>query len=57
MEFSIEGDDYYPWQKNLFLGKPFHVDDGQVTISDLPGWGIEFDPEWLRRSKYQQSEL
>ena len=57
LEFSIEGDDYYPWQKNLFLGKPFHVDDGQVTISDLPGWGVEFDPEWLRRSKYQQSEL
>ena len=41
LEFSIEGADYYPWQQELFLEDPYSVDDGKVTISDKPGWGIE----------------
>ena len=41
LEFSIEGADYYPWQQDLFLEDPYSVDDGKVTISDKPGWGIE----------------
>lgn len=39
LEFSIEGDDYYPWQRDLFLNDPYKVTSGQVVVSDAPGWG------------------
>ncbi len=55
LEFSIEGPDYYPWQEGLFRSSPYGVEDGQVTVTDAPGWGIEIDPEWLARSRYQVS--
>ncbi len=57
LEFSIEGSDYYPWQQDLFLEDPYSVDDGKVTISDKPGWGIEIRSDWLEKSTYQCSEL
>ena len=57
LEFSIEGADYYPWQQDLFLEDPYSVDDGKVTISDKPGWGIEIRSDWLEKSTYQFSEL
>lgn len=57
LEFSIEGDDYYPWQRDLFLGTPFEVEDGHVTVSDAPGWGVEVNPEWLERATYTESAL
>lgn len=57
LEFSIEGRDYYPWQEGLFANDPYKVEDGKVTVSDEPGWGIEISPEWLAKSRYQASEL
>jgi len=57
LEFSIEGLDYYPWQTGLFVKSPYDVDNGHVTVSSEPGWGIEVCPEWLARSSYQKSEL
>ena len=57
LEFSIEGADYYPWQQDLFLEDPYCVDDGKVTISDKPGWGIEIRSDWLNKSTYQCSEI
>lgn len=57
LEFSIEGADYYPWQPGLFRGDPFAVEDGKVRIPDAPGWGVEIDPAWLDRAKYQRSAL
>ncbi len=57
LEFSIEGDDYYPWQDGLFLGDPYHIEDGKATIPDAPGWGVEIDPDWLDRAIYQKSEI
>jgi hypothetical protein len=56
LELSIEGADYYPWQEGLFLGDPYAVSDGKVTIPDLPGWGVEINPEWLSRAAYQRSQ-
>jgi L-alanine-DL-glutamate epimerase-like enolase superfamily enzyme len=55
LEFSIEEEDYYPWQKDLFLGDPFKVVDGKVEITDTPGWGVEINPEWLRNANRQVS--
>lgn len=56
LEFSIEGEDYYPWQRDLFVSDPFVICDGQATVSEVPGWGVEINPEWLAKSKYTCSE-
>lgn len=57
LEFSIEGLDYYPWQHGLFLGDPYKIEDGQATVSDAPGWGIEINPAWLEAASYKVSQL
>ena len=56
LEFSIEGDDYYPWQRGLFLGDPYRVEDGKVEIPGAPGWGVEINPAWLDKAEYAVSE-
>jgi L-alanine-DL-glutamate epimerase-like enolase superfamily enzyme len=56
LELSIEGPDYYPWQEGLFLGAPYAVTDGEVTVPDAPGWGVEIAPGWLDRAAYTLSE-
>jgi L-alanine-DL-glutamate epimerase-like enolase superfamily enzyme len=56
LEFSIEGSDYYPWQDGLFLGDPYRIVDGCVTIPSAPGWGVEINPDWLARATYRRSE-
>jgi L-alanine-DL-glutamate epimerase-like enolase superfamily enzyme len=55
LELSIEGADYYPWQEGLFLGDPYAVRDGHVSIPSAPGWGVEINPAWLERAVYQCS--
>jgi L-alanine-DL-glutamate epimerase-like enolase superfamily enzyme len=57
LELSIEGRDYYPWQEGLFLGDPYQVKDGHVTIPSSPGWGVEIDPQWLMAATYQRSAV
>jgi len=57
LELSIEGDDYYPWQRDLFVATPYAVAEGHVTVSDLPGWGVEISPAWLDRSVYTEAAL
>ncbi|MEM6624938.1 MAG: mandelate racemase/muconate lactonizing enzyme family protein [Pseudomonadota bacterium] len=57
LEFSIEREDYYPWQYDLFVEDPFTIDDGHATVTDAPGWGVEISPEWLARAAYQVSEV
>ena len=57
LELSIEGAGYHPWQQGLFLGDPFAVRDGQVTIPSAPGWGAEINPEWLHSATYRRSSL
>ncbi len=57
LELSIEGEDYYPWQQQLFLDDPFEVKNGCVSITDKPGWGIEINPNWLETSEYKVSEI
>lgn len=57
LEFSIEGPDYYPWQEGLFVESPYAVEEGHVTVTDRPGWGVEVHPEWLARSTWRASRL
>ncbi len=57
LEFSIEKEDYYPWQKDLFLGDPYKIVDGKVEITNAPGWGVEINPDWLSHSTRQVSAL
>ena len=57
LEFSIEVEDYYPWQYNLFSNSMFDIKDGKATVTDAPGWGAVINPAWLEKSKYQISEV
>jgi L-alanine-DL-glutamate epimerase-like enolase superfamily enzyme len=57
LELSIEGDDYYPWQRDLFLGDPFRVVDGHVRVTEAPGWGVEINPAWLDRATYREAAI
>jgi L-alanine-DL-glutamate epimerase-like enolase superfamily enzyme len=56
LEFSIEGLDYYPWQNGLFLNDPYRIEDGNATVTDAPGWGVEINPDWLARARHRVSE-
>jgi L-alanine-DL-glutamate epimerase-like enolase superfamily enzyme len=56
LEFSIEGFDYYPWQRGLFVDDPFKITDGHVTVTDAPGWGVEICQDWLDKAAYRISE-
>ncbi|MBV9137930.1 MAG: mandelate racemase/muconate lactonizing enzyme family protein [Hyphomicrobiales bacterium] len=55
LEFSIEDDDYYPWQENLY-SPALRIEDGELRIPDEPGWGIAVNPDWLEKAAYQKSE-
>ena len=57
LEFAIEEADYYPWQEDLFVKSPFDINDGQATVTDAPGWGVEVSPAWLDQATYQKSEF
>jgi L-alanine-DL-glutamate epimerase-like enolase superfamily enzyme len=56
VEFSIEPDDYYPWQAGMYEPRP-RVVDGMVEIPRGPGWGVEIAPAWLARSDRLVSSL
>jgi L-alanine-DL-glutamate epimerase-like enolase superfamily enzyme len=56
LELSIEREDYYPWQYGLFRNDPYRVQDGCITVTDEPGWGVDIAPDWLSRAQYQVSE-
>ena len=57
LEFSIEGHEYYPWQTDLFLKDPFRIEGGRAQVLDLPGWGVEINPNWLENSTYQKTDV
>jgi L-alanine-DL-glutamate epimerase-like enolase superfamily enzyme len=56
LEFSIEPDEYYPWQVGMYEPRP-RVVDGRLQIPDGPGWGIEISSEWLGRAEHRTSAL
>lgn len=56
VEFSIEGEDYYPWDSGLY-SPALVARDGKVQIPDGPGWGVTIDKGWLEKAEYAKSEL
>lgn len=57
LEFSIEQEDYYPWQYGLYRKSPFDIKEGHATVLDEPGWGVEIHPDWLSKAQYNVSVL
>ena len=57
LEFSIEGRDYYPWQEGLFRQSPYRIENGHATVTDAPGWGAEFHPDWLEKAEHRASAV
>ena len=55
LEFSIEEEDYYPWQYNLFVESPYEITNGKATVTNAPGWGVEISPVWLDSATHQIS--
>ena len=39
----------------VLSGDPFAVEDGHVTVTDTPGWGVEVAPDWLDGAAYADS--
>ena len=56
VEFSVEPDEYYPWQTGMYKPRP-EVVDGVVEVPPGPGWGVEISPEWLARAEHRVSAL
>jgi L-alanine-DL-glutamate epimerase-like enolase superfamily enzyme len=55
VEFSIEGEDYYPWDRNLYA-PALVARDGKVQIPEGPGWGVEINKDWLAAASYRKTE-
>ena len=56
LEYSIEGPYTQQWADHLFVERPYAVRDGQVEVSDAPGWGIEVAPAFLEKAAYAVTE-
>lgn len=56
LEYSVEGSYSQQWAEALFLERPFEVVDGQVEVSDAPGWGVTVNPAFLESAAYAVSE-
>lgn len=57
LEYSIEDEGRYGFAADMFVENPYRVEDGMVTVSDAPGWGITVNPAFLEKAAYQASEL
>ena len=52
LEFSIEPDEDYPWQADMYEPRP-RVVDGRVLVPDGPGWGVEISSDWIARAEHR----
>ena len=55
LEYAIEDSAYYPDQAGIFT-PDYKIVDGNIHISDAPGWGIEVNEDWLQNARYQMTE-
>lgn len=54
IEFSIEPDEDYPWQVEMYEPRP-KVLDGVLQAPEGPGWGVEISDDWLGRAEHRVS--
>jgi L-alanine-DL-glutamate epimerase-like enolase superfamily enzyme len=57
LEYSIEGPYSQQWADAFFTQKPYEVRDGQVEVSDRPGWGVEVNPAFLATCSHKVTAL
>lgn len=57
LEYSVEGPYSQQWADMLFLEPPYDVVDGQVEVTDAPGWGATVNPAFLESATYAVSEV
>ena len=56
VEFSIEPDEYYPWQAGMYEPRP-EVVDGRIDVPKGPGWGVEISRSWLEGVEHRVTAL
>ncbi len=56
LEFSIEPDEDYLWQRDMYEPRP-RVENGRVQVPEGPGWGVEISPGWLARAERRVTQL
>lgn len=52
-EFCIEEAESYEAGLGSLFAPGYRVEDGAVTLSDEPGWGVRINPDWLEGASYR----
>ena len=55
LEYTIEDNEYYPDQAGIFT-PDFKIFDGDIHISEEPGWGVKITEQYLQKSDYKITE-
>lgn len=53
LEYSIE---QAPFERELFEGNPFRIENGHVSVSEEPGWGVNYSRAFLERAVHRVLE-
>ena len=57
LEYSIEFEGSPNPQAYSMYAPHLKVEDGNVLVSDAPGWGVEINEQSLEKMSYEMSEL
>ena len=56
LEYSIEYEEGINLEARAMYAPAMNVENGQLDLPSLPGWGISIHQEWLDQSDYRVSE-
>jgi L-alanine-DL-glutamate epimerase-like enolase superfamily enzyme len=56
LEYTIEEEEGINQTARELYSPALEIVDGALDMTSAPGWGIEFNPEWLDRANYQVSD-
>ena len=56
VEFTIEWNENVNREAREVFSPALEVKDGRVKIPDASGWGVKFNPDWLKSADYQKTE-
>ena len=57
IEYSIEFDDGLTKLAKELYSPNLEIVEGAIDMPSAPGWGVEYNKEWLEAATYQKSEL